>query len=134
MRPLKRTLSTLTVAALLALPAAVAQAKLSAAEISAIAGKSGIRVLTSDGAYVGTTNGLNIGQDQTRMFLRVFRGSIFRGRSDSVVVTTITDNLTLRGTDLVLADNKQRVRNKANFSTSDRTRQIEVFLLQRKRT
>lgn len=132
MSTLKQTLSTLVVTAIMAMPAAMAQANLTPAEVSALDGKSGIRVLTSDGAYIGTTNGINIRQERTRMFLRPLQGSIFRRSHNDIVVTTLTGNLTLRGNDLVLADDKQRVRIKANYSASDDTPQVTILLLQRK--
>lgn len=129
MLAIKKTFSTLAVTVLLAMPAAMAQAQLSSAEISALDGKSGIRVLTSDGRYIGTTNGLNIGQERTRMFLRPLRGSIFSRGRNNIVVTTLTDKLTLRDGNLVLGDTTQRVRTKANYSASDDTPQVEILLL-----
>ncbi|MEO9573845.1 MAG: hypothetical protein ABJ263_14105 [Tateyamaria sp.] len=92
--------------------ASFAQAELSDADKDQIAGKSGLRVFTSDGAFVGVTNGLFFFRDdRMRLFVLNKVGSSFRPISDDLNVTTYTDKVTLNGTDLILDESKQRFRN-----------------------
>ncbi|MCB4379174.1 hypothetical protein FZX02_01655, partial [Synechococcus sp. MU1644] len=111
----KSTLTALT----LGLSATVAHADLSPSDIAAIDGKSGIRVYSSDGDFVGLTNGLRINQDRTRLFLVPRAGSIFRLRGKDVIVTTKTDLLTLQDGNIVIDADTQRLRIKARSSSSD---------------
>ncbi|GGX57618.1 hypothetical protein GCM10007385_28160 [Tateyamaria omphalii] len=121
----KSTLAALT----FGLTATVAQATLSPSDIAAIDGKSGIRVYSSDGDFVGLTNGLRIYQDRTRLFLIPRAGSIFRLRSKDVVVTTKTDKLSLRDGNIVIDAATQRLRNKARSSSSDGDGTVTILLL-----
>ena len=93
------------------LTAGIAQADLSDADKDQIAGKSGLRVFTSDGAFVGVTNGLYFRGDRIRLFVVNKVGSSFRPVSDDLNVTTFSDKVTLNGTDLILDVSKQRFRN-----------------------
>ncbi|WP_299699365.1 hypothetical protein [uncultured Tateyamaria sp.] len=122
---IKSTLAALT----LGLTATVAQADLSPSDIAAIDGKSGIRVYSADGDFVGLTNGLRINQDRTRLFLVPRAGSIFRLRSKDVIVTTTTDQLTLQGGNIVLDADTQRLRVKARSSSSDGDGILTILLL-----
>ncbi|MEM7631182.1 MAG: hypothetical protein AAF227_04070 [Pseudomonadota bacterium] len=124
-------LKSTATAILLSLTATVAAADLSAADIQAVDGKSGIRVYTADGDFVGVSNGIRVDARNTKLFLFNRSGSIFRFRGRDVVVTTPADQLTLRGNDLILAANTQRVRNKAQKPASDSAGAITVFLPRR---
>lgn len=124
-------LKSTATAVLLSLTATVAAADLSAAAIQAVDGKSGIRVYTADGDFLGVSNGIRVGARNTKLFLFNRSGSIFRFRGRDVVVTTPADQLTLRGNDLILAANTQRVRNKAQKPASDSAGAITVFLPRR---
>ncbi|MEL7126218.1 MAG: hypothetical protein AAGK30_08305 [Pseudomonadota bacterium] len=124
-------LKSTATAILLSLTATVAAADLSAADIQAVDGKSGIRVYTADGDFLGVSNGIRVGARNTKLFLFNRSGSIFRFRGRDVVVTTPADQLTLRGNDLILAANTQRVRNKAQKPASDSAGAITVFLPRR---
>ena len=93
------------------LTAGIAQADLSDADKDQIAGKSGLRVFTSDGAFVGVTNGLYFRGDRIRLFVVNKVGSSFRPVSDDLNVTTFSDKVTLNGSDLILDVSKQRFRN-----------------------
>ncbi|MEL7261385.1 MAG: hypothetical protein AAFU63_12690 [Pseudomonadota bacterium] len=124
-------LKSTATAVLLSLTATVAAADLSAADIQAVDGKSGIRVYTADGDFLGVSNGIRVGARNTKLFLFNRSGSIFRFRGRDVVVTTPADQLTLRGNDLILAANTQRVRNKAQKPASDSAGAITVFLPRR---
>ena len=125
----KTALASLAAAAMLSIPATLAQADLSAADIQAIEGKSGIRVFSSDGDFVGLTNGLNVSRDRARLFLLPRSGSIFRLRGRDVIVTTRTDLLTLRGNDLVLDASTQRLRVKVQTPSSDQDGALTILLL-----
>lgn len=129
MKRLTKTLKTLTAALMIAVPATVAQADLSGSEIAAINGKSGIRVFSSDGEFVGQTFGLRINGDRTRLFLLSRSGSTFnlRGGRD-VIITTKTDKLSLNGNQLVLDATERRLRTKAWTSGSSDNR-ITIHLL-----
>ena len=93
------------------LTAGIAQADLSDADKDQIAGKSGLRVFTSDGAVVGVTNGLYFRGDRIRLFVVNKVGSSFRPVSDDLNVTTFSDKVTLNGSDLILDVSNQRFRN-----------------------
>lgn len=118
-------------ALMLSVTATVAAADLSAADIQAIDGKSGIRVFTADGDFLGVSNGIRVGSRNTKLFLFNRSGSVFRFRGRDVVITTPADQLTLRGNDLVLEASTQRVRNKAQSPASDSAGAITVFLPRR---
>ncbi|MEO1362591.1 MAG: hypothetical protein AAFU86_02330 [Pseudomonadota bacterium] len=118
-------------ALMLSVTATVAAADLSAADIQAIEGKSGIRVFTADGDFLGVSNGIRVGSRNTKLFLFNRSGSVFRFRGRDVVITTPADQLTLRGNDLVLEASTQRVRNKAQSPASDSAGAITVFLPRR---
>ncbi|WP_299042402.1 hypothetical protein [uncultured Tateyamaria sp.] len=111
------TVKAIATALVLSLPATLAQANLSPAEVSAINGKSGIRVYSSDGEFVGQTFGLRISGDRTRLFLLSRSGSTFnlRGGRD-VVITTFTDNLSLQGNRLVINATERRLKVKSHTS------------------
>ena len=118
-------------ALMMSVTATVAAADLSAADIQAIDGKSGIRVFTADGDFLGVSNGIRVGSRNTKLFLFNRSGSVFRFRGRDVVITTPADQLTLRGNDLVLEASTQRVRNKAQSPASDSAGAITVFLPRR---
>ncbi|MEO0744898.1 MAG: hypothetical protein AAFY49_06065 [Pseudomonadota bacterium] len=118
-------------ALMMSVTATVAAADLSAADIEAIDGKSGIRVFTADGDFLGVSNGIRVGSRNTKLFLFNRSGSVFRFRGRDVVITTPADQMTLRGNDLVLEASTQRVRNKAQSPASDSAGAITVFLPRR---
>ena len=122
-------LASLATATMLSLPATLAQADLSATDIQAVNGKSGIRVFSSDGDFVGLTNGLRISGERTRLFLLPRSGSNFRLRGREVLETTRTDLLTLRGNDLVLNANTLRLRTKVQNPASDQDGALTILLL-----
>ena len=122
---------TTAAALMMTVTATVAAADLSAADIQAIDGKSGIRVYTADGDFLGVSNGIRVGSQNTKLFLFNRAGSVFRFRGRDVVSTTPADQLTLRGNDLVLEATTQRVRNKAQSPASDSAGAITVFLPRR---
>lgn len=129
MTRLKSLTQALSTAALLALPVA-AHADLSQQDIDLIDGKSGIRVVSSDGAFLGTTNGLSVRGERTRLFLLARSGSVFSRVSPYVNITTFTDKLTLNGATLVLDEDRQAVRVRAKkFSIDDDI--VEITLLTR---
>lgn len=98
-------------AAALVLTTGFAHADLSAADQAQIDGKSGLRVFTSDGAYLGITNGLRFfNGDRIRMFIVTKAGSKFRPKVDEVNLTTFTDKVTLQGSDLILDATRQKLR------------------------
>lgn len=125
---------TLFAAVLLALPVQSAHADLTPGDISVIQIQKGLRVLSSDGAVIGVADGISVRNDRARLFLRARGGSIFKvgGGGKDIVVTTYTDKLTLRGNDLVLDANKQKVRNGANMSFTDDSSPIEIVLFGRR--
>lgn len=122
---------TTAAALMMTVTATVAAADLSAADIQAIDGKSGIRVYTADGDFLGVSNGIRVGSQNTKLFLFNRAGSVFRFRGRDVVISTPADQLTLRGNDLVLEATTQRVRNKAQSPASDSAGAITVFLPRR---
>ena len=122
---------TTAAALMMTVTATVAAADLSAADIQAIDGKSGIRVYTADGDFLGVSNGIRVGSQNTKLFLFNRAGSVFCFRGRDVVITTPADQLTLRGNDLVLEATTQRVRNKAQSPASDSAGAITVFLPRR---
>lgn len=123
---------TLTAALALSMSATFAHASLSSSDISAINGKSGIRVYASDGEFVGQTFGLRISGERTRLFLLSRSGSTFnlRGGRD-VIITTHTDKLTLRGNQLVLDADERRLKTKAHTSGGG-SNPITIHLLSRR--
>ncbi|WP_299612254.1 hypothetical protein [uncultured Tateyamaria sp.] len=131
MKRFKTAATTLTAALVMGLSATFAQADLSGSDIAAINGKSGIRVYSSDGEFVGQTFGLRINGERTRLFLLSRSGSTFnlRGGRD-VIITTHTDKLTLRGNQLVLDADERRLKVKAHTSGSSDNR-ITIHLLNR---
>ena len=129
MTRLKTALASIATAAMLSIPATLAQADLSPADIQAVDGKSGIRVYSSDGDFVGLTNGLRVSGERTRLFLLPRSGSIFRLRGRDVIVTTRTEFLTLRGNDLVLDASTQRLRIKTQSPASDQDGALTILLL-----
>lgn len=128
----KAPLATLAATALLSVSATFAQADLSPADITAVDGKSGIRVYSSDGDFVGLTNGLRVSGNRTRLFLLPRSGSIFRRRGRDIIITTTTDQLTLRGSDLVLDASTQRLRVKVQKTASGQTGALTILLLNRR--
>ena len=129
MTRLKTALASIATAAMLSIPATLALADLSPADIQAVDGKSGIRVYSSDGDFVGLTNGLRVSGERTRLFLLPRSGSIFRLRGRDVIVTTRTEFLTLRGNDLVLDASTQRLRIKTQSPASDQDGALTILLL-----
>lgn len=131
---LMTTFSTIlrAAAAALVLTTGVAQADLSAADKSRIDGKSGLLVRTSDGAYIGITNGLYFEGDRIRMFIIPNSGSKFRPKVDSVTLTTYTTKLTLRGADLFLDASRQKLRAATPSKDPDDSDVLEVTLLGRR--
>ena len=123
--------AALLTAIALTLPA-TAQADLSSADISALSNGPKGRVLASDGAILGTIDGVSVSGDRAKLFVLTRGGNIFRrtGGKD-IVVTTRTDKLTRRGSDLVMDADAQRVRIKANTSFTDDSSPITILLLDR---
>lgn len=109
-----------------------ANADLSPADIDKLSNNAKGRVLSSDGAILGTMDGISFQGDRARLFVLTRGGNIFRrtGGKD-IVVTTQTNKLTLRGTDLVMDADAQRVRIKANKSFTDDSSPITILLLGR---
>lgn len=109
-----------------------AKADLSPADIDKLSSNAKGRVLSSDGAILGTIDGISFQGDRARLFVLTRGGNIFRrtGGKD-IVVTTQTNKLTLRGTDLVMDADAQRVRIKANKSFTDDSSPITILLLGR---
>ena len=115
--------------AALALPIG-AQADLSAADINALSNGAKGRVLASDGAVLGTIDGVSISGDRAKLFVLTRGGNIFRrtGGKD-IVVTTTPAKLTRQGSDLVMDADAQRVRVKANKSFTDDSSPITNLLV-----
>lgn len=124
--------SLFAAASLLTLPAATAWADLSPADITALDSARNVRVLSSDGAILGITEGISFQGDRARLFVTPKGGTIFRRTGGKqIVVTTRTNQLTLRGSDLVMDADAQRVRIKANKSFTDDSSPITILLLSR---
>lgn len=121
-------LRTLAAAIKLSVPATFAHADLSAADIAAIDGKSGIRVFSSDTAFVGITNGLSIREDRVRLFVVPRAGSISRFRGRDVIITTKTNLLTLRNGDLFLDADERRLRVKVQNPASNEDGALTIIL------
>lgn len=101
-----------TGAVALVLTAGLAQAELSNTDKEQIDGKSGLRVFTSDGAFIGVTNGLYFFQgDRIRLFVLNKVGSSIRTITDDLHVTTRTSKVTRNGSDLILSASKTQFRN-----------------------
>ncbi|MEL6566610.1 MAG: hypothetical protein AAFQ59_19360 [Pseudomonadota bacterium] len=128
MTRLTRLARTASTAALLMISATGAFAELSQSDLARIDGQSGIRVLTSDGAIVGTTNGLSIRGDRIRLLLVPRPRTVFPGRGRNVNITTTAENLTLRENELILDATRQRVRVRASGGGGGSARSIDVFL------
>ncbi|WP_299140699.1 hypothetical protein [uncultured Tateyamaria sp.] len=123
--------ATLMTALTLAFTAATtAQADLSPADVDTLNQRVKYPVLASDGSVLGTMDGISFQGDRARIFVRSRGGNIFRrtGGKD-IVVTTRTDLLTLRGNQLVMDADTQRVRVKANKSFTDDSSPITILLL-----
>lgn len=128
----KMTLTALALSLSFSLPASFAAAELSPADIATVESQSGIRVFTSDGDFVGVSNGIRVGERHTRLYLFKRAGSIFRSRGGrDIVITTTQDQLTLNGNSLTLAASTQRVHNKARTATSGGSGPITVLLQRR---
>lgn len=119
-------------AAILLAGTVTAQADLSAAEISAIDGKSGIRVFSSDGGFVGVTNGVSVRGERTRLFLIARSGSFLRSRGRDVNITTFTDRLTLKEGAIVLDAPRQTIQLRAGGPIFIDDGPIEIALLGRR--
>ncbi|APX11701.1 hypothetical protein [Tateyamaria omphalii] len=121
--------AALMIAAAMTLPG-TAQADLSAADITALSNGSKGRVLASDGAVLGTIDGLNFSGDRAKLFVLTRGGNIFRrtGGKD-IVVTTTQGQLTRQGSDLIMDADAQRVRIKANKSFTDDSSPITILLI-----
>ncbi|WP_299687030.1 hypothetical protein [uncultured Tateyamaria sp.] len=131
MSRLKTAATGIATALFLTLPAGMAAAELSQSDIATITGQSGLRVVTSDGDFVGVSNGVRVGSRHTRLFLFNRTGSVFRFRGRDVVITTSADQLSLRDGVLVLDATTQRLRNKAQTPASDSSGPITIFLPRR---
>ena len=109
-----------------------ALADLSAADINALSSGFKGRVLASDGAVLGTIDGISISEDRAKLFVLTRGGNIFRrtGGKD-IVVTTTPNQLTRQGNDLVMDADTQSVRIKANKSFTDDSAPITILLLDR---
>ena len=109
-----------------------AQADLSTADITALSNGAKGRVLSADGAILGTIDGVSFSGERARLFVLTRGGNIFRrtGGKD-IVVTTETSQLTRRGNDLIMDADAQRVRIKANKSFTDDSSPITILLLDR---
>jgi len=109
-----------------------ALADLTPTDINALSGNAKLRVLSSDGAVLGVTDGIRFQGDRVRLFLLTRGGNIFRrtGGKD-IVLTTRPDKLTLRGNELIMDADAQRVRVKANKSFTDDSSPITILLLGR---
>ncbi|APX11704.1 hypothetical protein [Tateyamaria omphalii] len=125
----KTTLKTLAAVAVASFAATVSNAALTADDIQTLDGKSGIRVYSADGDFVGVTNGLRLSGERARLFLLPRSGSIFRLRGRDVIITTKTDLMTRRGNDLVLDADSLRLRIKAQNPASDQDGALTILLL-----
>ncbi|MBY5932305.1 hypothetical protein KUV51_04770 [Tateyamaria omphalii] len=105
-------------------------ADLSSADVTALSNGPKGRVLASDGAVLGTIDGVSISGDRAKLFVLTRGGNIFRrtGGKD-IVVTTTPAKLTRQGNDLVMDADAQRVRIKANKSFTDDSSPITILLL-----
>ncbi|WP_299552617.1 hypothetical protein [uncultured Tateyamaria sp.] len=132
MQTLKGIGLPLFAAAVATLTASGAQADLTPTDIDALSGNAKVRVLSSDGAILGVTDGISFQGDRARLFVLTRGGNIFRrtGGKD-IVVTTMTNKLTLKGQDLIMDADAQRVRIKANKSFTDDSSPITILLLGR---
>ncbi|KIC48554.1 hypothetical protein [Tateyamaria sp. ANG-S1] len=108
----------------------IGHAELSADDISALSSAPKGLVLASDGAVLGTIDGLRISGDRARLFVQTRGGNIFRrtGGKD-IVVTTTPAQLTRQGNNLVMEADTQRIRIKANKSFTDDSSPITILLL-----
>ncbi|MEL6467045.1 MAG: hypothetical protein AAFQ58_18950 [Pseudomonadota bacterium] len=126
---LAKRIATFLTAAALAVPGA-ALADLSQADIGVLNNKAKPLVVSSDGAVLGTIDGVSFSGDRARLFVKTRGGNIFaRTGGKDIVVTTLTDKLTLRGNQLVMDANAQRVRIKANKSFTDDSSPITILLV-----
>ncbi|WP_299724146.1 hypothetical protein [uncultured Tateyamaria sp.] len=116
------------------LSTSLAFAELAPEDLTRIDAPGEYRLLSSDGAVIGLTDGISVQEDRVRMFLRARGGSIFsvRGGGKDIVVTTYATSLSLNGSDLVLNVTTQRIKNRANMSFTDDSSPIEILLLNRR--
>lgn len=111
------------------MPAATAHADLSASDIEAVNGKSGIRVFSADGSFVGITNGISISNDRARLFVVPRSGSLFRSRGKDIVITADTALVARRGNDLIVEATDQRLRRTAKTPASMSLEPVRIYLL-----
>ena len=126
---IKKSLFALATAAALAVPASLAQADLSPAELEQIDGQRGIRVFSSDGAMIGVTRHVRARGDRVRLFLRQSGTRIFASRRKDINITIRAAGLTLNGDTLQVAANKQKLRVRSHTSGNSSFEPIEVILL-----
>lgn len=123
-------LTALLTAAALALTATTATADLSPADVSTLSQRAKLPVLSSDGAVLGTLDGISFNGDRARLSVRTKGGNIFRRTAGKdIVVTTRAALLTLQGSQLIMDANKQRIQVKANKSFTDDSAPITILLL-----
>ncbi|APX11702.1 hypothetical protein [Tateyamaria omphalii] len=111
----KRSLVALT----LSLAAATAQADLTASEAAQVEKLRGTGVFSSDGALVGLIEGASISGDRAALFLTPGSGDVLRQRGKDIIIRTNTSELSLRGTQIILNADAQRVRTKAFVQKED---------------
>jgi len=129
MHSLKSFAQTCVIALFAIAPAGFVQADLSASDIQAIDGKSGLRVFSADGSFLGLTNGITANPDRTRLFVVPRSGSLFRFRGKDIVITANTSLVSLRGSDLIVEATDQRLRRTAKTSNSSSFDPVRIYLL-----
>jgi len=110
---------SLFVAGALALAATTAHADLTAAEAQQVEKLRGTPVLSSNGGLVGLIEGASISGDKASLFLKPGSGDILRRNGHDIIIRTNTTELTLRGTQVILNADTQRVRTKAKVEKED---------------
>ncbi|MEL7163879.1 MAG: hypothetical protein AAGL96_00285 [Pseudomonadota bacterium] len=80
----------------------------------------GTRVLTSDGAIIGKTNGARISQSKARIFIEYTSGAIVRPRGATLTLVADPDTLTLTDAGLIVPVDRQYIRTAdGNFFPED---------------
>lgn len=133
MHRLSMTLKVTTISMVLCALTSAASADLTPAEIEQIRGKSGIQVFTSDGGFIGRTNGIAIRGDRVRLFTVPKSGSVLRRGNRNVNITTVTQGLILDQGRLVVDADTRELRTLSKFSGGAGAQPVEVSLLGKRR-
>ncbi|MEX0312423.1 MAG: hypothetical protein AB3N17_19515 [Tateyamaria sp.] len=122
------SMKSTALALLTLLPATALHADLSPSDIAAVNGKSGIRVFSAEGSFLGLTNGVRIADARTRLFVVPRSGSLFRTRGKDLVITADTELVSLRGGDLIVEATDQRLRRTAKTSATNSFEPVRIYL------